>query len=102
MVQRVLRAQADNRQVLLKQEDALQRQRSEDLLVMQEESAGRREAVRLASEQVLQEERLAHEREMMKQKLEAETEGRLRLEVRALCCSVFSRRLTTATCDAVC
>jgi hypothetical protein len=82
-VQRLLRLQSENSAAALQQEDALQRRRDEDLVVMQEESAARREAARLASEQALQSERLAHERDMMAAKVDAETEGRLRLEVGA-------------------
>jgi ATPase family AAA domain-containing protein 3A/B len=85
LYQRLLRLQAENSQTALQQEDTLHRRRDEDLLVMQEESAVRREAARLASERALQEERLAHERTMLDQKLEAETEGRLRLEVWSHC-----------------
>ena len=82
VLQKVLKAKTEAEQELLRQEDVLQRQREEDLLVLQEESAARLEAGRLASEKQLLEERLAHEKALLLQQLEAETEGKLRLEVR--------------------
>ncbi len=83
-----MKLKADSDERLLKQEDDLNRRRDEDLVLLQEASAVRREASRLESEKALQDERLSHERDMLKERLQAETEGKLRLEVRPLCVCV--------------
>jgi hypothetical protein len=83
-----VKLKADSDERLLKQEDDLNRRRDEDLVLLQEASAVRREASRLESEKALQDERLSRERDMLKERLQAETEGKLRLEVRLLCVCV--------------
>ncbi len=60
----------------------LSRRKDEGLVAMEEAAAMRAEAARLESEAALQADRLRHEAEVQRETLEAETEGRLRFEVR--------------------